>query len=218
MQRLADPVQHLLASLESGTTRWVIALAGLPGAGKSTRAEKWVAAVNEITAVDSAMALGMDGFHLSKAQLARMPDPEAALRRRGAPWTFDARGFARKVRALKSAATQADVYWPGFTHQSGDPLADACRVPASCRLVIIEGLYTLYRDGDWGLLQGCFDESWYLDTSRQTALARLRKRHQQVWGISETEAGARIESNDRHNARIVASTRSRADWLIADER
>ena len=72
---LNDPVGRLLQLLEVNDSkriaRIVIGLVGLPGSGKSTFAAKFVDAVNERTNSKTAIALSMDGFHLSKAALAQ---------------------------------------------------------------------------------------------------------------------------------------------------
>src|SRR5438128_1390604 len=97
---LEHPVRHLLARLEHGASRSIIALAGLPGAGKSTLAARLAQQVNALAGSRSMMALGMDGFHLTKAQLRQRPDAEQAFARRGAPWTFDVNALAEHLRAL----------------------------------------------------------------------------------------------------------------------
>ena len=63
-----------------------IAIAGETGSGKSTLAAHLADAFNA-THSEPMTALGMDGFHLPKAVLRAMPDPDAAFARRGAPWT-----------------------------------------------------------------------------------------------------------------------------------
>jgi pantothenate kinase len=192
----------------------VIGLSGLPGSGKTTLTQKWEAQINQLLAPGIAKALSMDGFHLPKAQLRQMPDPERAFARRGAHWTFDAAGFNQKVRALKAGAEQQSVFWPGFEHDIGDPVEDAIEVPPTCRLVFVEGLYLLYREGNWQALTGAFDETWYLDTPMETSIARLIARHQQAWDFTEAQARHRVESSDYKNALLVESTRAKADWLV----
>ena len=95
---LLEPVRRMLTHLsDPAAPRRLIALAGLPGSGKSTVAQRWTDQVNEADrAATSAnadvasngaiagnsavathpnspamVALSMDGFHLTKAALAR---------------------------------------------------------------------------------------------------------------------------------------------------
>jgi pantothenate kinase len=213
-QLLKNPIAYLLNLLNTQTDRVVIGLAGLPGSGKTTLTQKWETQINLSAGAGTAKALSMDGFHLTKAQLRQMPDPEKAFARRGAHWTFDAAGFNQKVRALKAAGTQESVFWPAFEHEIGDPIADAIEVPPVCRMVLVEGLYLLYREGAWQALTGAIDEIWYLDTPMETAIARLIARHQQAWDFSEAQARHRVESSDYKNALLVASTRAQADRLV----
>ncbi len=211
---LENSLEYLLNLLNTQPQRVLIGLAGLPGSGKTTLTQKWEAQINQLLAPGSAKALSMDGFHLRKAQLRQMPDPEKAFARRGAHWTFDAARFNQKVRALKAGAGRQSVFWPGFEHEIGDPVEDAIEVPPACRLVLVEGLYLLYREGDWQALEGAFDETWYLDTPMETSIVRLIARHRQAWGFTEAQARGRMESSDYKNALLVETTRAGADWLV----
>jgi pantothenate kinase len=214
---LRDPTAHLLGLLAGAARpRLLVGLAGLPGSGKSTLARRIASDVNMRCGAGVMAALGMDGFHWSRATLARFPDPAAALARRGAPWTFDAAGFASRIRALRQAAQQqppASVAWPGFEHGVGDPVEDAVLIDGSVRLVLIEGLYLLHRDHAWNL-DGLLDECWYLDVDMDTAMERLVARHQAAWSMTREQAQAKLALNDRQNAAMVAHSRQHADWLV----
>lgn len=212
---LHDPVEHLLSALQrTPQRRWIVGIAGLPGSGKSTIAQALATAVNQAAGAPVAMALGMDGFHLTRAQLRAFPDPETALLRRGAPWTFDPQGLAQRLAVLRSQPMQT-LTWPGFEHGVGDPVADALQVPPSVRLVLLEGLYLLHDDHGWNL-RGAMDACWFLDVPRDVAMARLAARHQAAWGITRDEALSRIARNDGLNAETVWRSRARADALVAD--
>ncbi len=176
--------------------RIVIGVVGLPGSGKSTIAAKLVDAVNErinttkatkaITA-KTAVALSMDGFHLTKAALAQFADPVTALQRRGSPWTFDPAGLGKlKLQQLRNNPAESTT-WPDFQHGVGDPVADAISVNPAIKLIIVEGLYLLHRDHGWNLT-GLLDECWYLNTSMDVAMERLVKRHMASWGFSREQA------------------------------
>jgi pantothenate kinase len=214
---LKNPVDRLLQLLDDARPgRIIIGLVGLPGSGKSTLAAKLVDAVNERTsstgAAPTAVALSMDGFHLTKAALAQFVDPAAALTRRGSPWTFDPVGLAASLQQLRKTPYVSST-WPEFEHGVGDPVADAIVVRSAVKLIIVEGLYLLHREHGWNL-KGLLDECWYLDTSMEVAMERLVKRHMAAWGFSREQALARLAVNDRLNADIVLQSRASADFRV----
>ncbi|MDO8773347.1 MAG: nucleoside/nucleotide kinase family protein [Burkholderiaceae bacterium] len=214
---LKSPIGRLLLLLGDVTPRRIIiGLVGLPGSGKSTLAAKFVESVNERTnstiSSPTAVALSMDGFHLTKAVLTQFPDPAAALTRRGSPWTFDPAGLAASLHKLREIPYTSNT-WPAFEHGVGDPVADAIDVSPYAKLIIVEGLYLLHREHGWDLT-GLLDEYWYLDTSMEVAMERLVKRHMASWDFSREQALARLAINDRLNADIVLQSRERADYLV----
>ena len=215
--KLNDIPSHVSQLLDAAPQRRrLIGVTGVPGSGKSVFAAQLADALNWTQGSLIASVVGVDGFHLSRHALARFPDPDAALARRGAPWTFDAAALARQLRLLRSPetlATTAIVAWPGFEHSVGDPIPDALAVPASARVVFVEGLYLLHRCDGWQL-DGLLDECWFLDTPADVAEARLVQRHMASWEITADAARARIASNDHLNGLLVLSGRSRADWLV----
>jgi pantothenate kinase len=207
-------VQRLIDQLKSATPRWMLGLVGVPGSGKSTLASRLAAEVNARTRPNTLIALGMDGFHFSKAELSQFPDPAAAFARRGAPWTFDANALQQRLSQVRAAAGRADLPWPGFEHAMGDPVEGASTVPASTRLVIVEGLYLLHRADGWETISQFFDECWYLDIPLGIAIERLALRHMQAWGVTRAEAEHRIATNDRLNAEIVLDSARYAHWRL----
>lgn len=215
---IADPIARLLSLVPpTGRARVVVGLVGLPGAGKSTQARIWVEQVNAQAQAPVMQAVGMDGFHLSLSELARLPPPQNDVARRGAPWTFDARKLARSLVELRqhdARGNYADVRWPAFDHAVGDPVPDAIHIEPSVRLILVEGLYLLLPESPWSV-RNLFDTVWFLDEDMDRALSRLVSRHCQSWGITRTEAIARIAVNDRLNADIANQTRCFAHAMVA---
>lgn len=214
---LENPAQELQAWLDRGLPRVLIGLAGLPGSGKTTLTAHLAAQGNALAGTGAIVALGMDGFHLSRAALRQMPQPEEALARRGAPWTFDAAALAMRLRLLRENAGREAVLWPGFEHEIGDPVEGASVVAPSTRLILVEGLYLCHQADGWEEVRRLFDARWYLDTPLDLSLARLADRHQAVWGLTRGEAEARIAANDRLNAEIVAQSRAFADCFLTGD-
>lgn len=214
---IVQPAAQLLAMLQAyPDRRAVVGIVGLPGSGKSTVATQLAAEVNAQVGPGTVLALGMDGFHLSRAALAQMSDPAAALARRGSPWTFDPAGLKARITALRKASLQpgaAPVLWPEFEHSVGDPQEDAVVIGPATRLVLVEGLYLLHRGHGWDL-DGLLDACWYLDVPMGVAMQRLVARHQAAWGLTVAQAEARLALNDRLNAETVALTRGDADGLL----
>ncbi len=214
---LKAPVARLLDLLRNtAVPRVLVGLVGVPGAGKSTFATRLEQEVNLACGSRAMVALGMDGFHLTRAQLAAAPDPVAALQRRGAPWTFDPHALARKLQALQADAgtdNAAPHCWPGFSHGVGDPVPDAVKVDPAVRVVLVEGLYLLHQGHGWSV-DHLFDEIWFLDLAPELAEQRLVARHMQASGLDQAQALSRVAMNDRHNAALVLQARNRAHWLV----
>ena len=82
-------------------------------------------------------------------------DPDEAFRRRGAPFTFDAESFVKMVHLLSSTPVaqhddpSRDFWMPSFDHAKQDPIPLDIRVPATTRVVILEGNYVLLDQHPW---------------------------------------------------------------------
>ena len=87
---MSDPTGNIAAEIlrrAGGARRFLVAIAGPPGAGKSTMADELAAALRDRG--ESAEVLPMDGFHMDNALLAA----RGLLARKGVPDSFDVRGF-----------------------------------------------------------------------------------------------------------------------------
>jgi pantothenate kinase len=179
---------------------WVIAIAGIPGAGKST------VAADVASRVAGAAVIPMDGYHLPRSALST-----DALARRGAPDTFDPNTLRADLVKLRR---DGQGVFPAFDHTAKDPEAGAVVVPAGVPLVIVEGLYLLL--GEWQL-SPLFDFTIFLDCDLDLALNRVAARHLQC-GLAATvsEAVHRANTNDRRNALNILADGcpARADLLV----
>ncbi|PYH94654.1 P-loop containing nucleoside triphosphate hydrolase protein [Aspergillus ellipticus CBS 707.79] len=216
IERLAQKV-HALSKTKNATSRVLIGISGIPGSGKTTLGAAVTARVNQLenSNDDFAVCIPMDGFHLSRAQLAAMPDPETAFHRRGAPFTFDADAFHRMVLSLREPTTST-IYAPSFDHAIKDPVANDIPISPRSKVVILEGLYLSLNREPWNLAAALLDESWFVDVDRDIARARLVKRHV-VSGIAADVATAehRVDSSDALNADDILENRLPVQELVA---
>ncbi|ORX70664.1 P-loop containing nucleoside triphosphate hydrolase protein [Linderina pennispora] len=187
---------------EATTARFVVALGGVPGSGKSYLSERIVDAVNAICGTDVAMAVSMDGFHLTKQQLLAMDNPKLAMLRRGAPWTFDACAFVDLVKQLREHP-DSTVLAPSFDHAVGDPKQNDIAIEPRHRIVVIEGLYAHVNEMPWLQAHQYFDESWWVCAAdEQVCYERLISRHVAAGlAADRTQAVQRISANDAYQRR-----------------
>ncbi|MYS88513.1 MULTISPECIES: nucleoside/nucleotide kinase family protein [Streptomyces] len=204
-----DDLVHRARALPQGGRRALLGIAGSPGAGKSTLAERLVRELNG--SGDPWVAhVPMDGFHLADAELERLGRRD----RKGAPDTFDAAGYAALLRRLREE-TDDVVYAPGFERVLEQPIAGAIPVPPAARLVVTEGNYLLLDTGAWARVRPRLDEVWFCELPEPERLRRLVARHEE-FGKGHEEAVAWVMRSDQRNAELVAATRDRADLVVPE--
>ncbi|KAG9451708.1 hypothetical protein H6P81_004612 [Aristolochia fimbriata] len=220
---LAERLLSVAAMISEPQAKYIVGLAGPPGAGKSTLAAEVVNRVNkrweikastapgtdsEVEPPTVATVLPMDGFHLYRCQLDKMEDPEEAHARRGAPWTFDPERF---LGCLKTLRSQGSVCAPSFDHGVGDPVEDNIFISLQHKVVIVEGNYVLMDDGAWKEICSFFDEKWFIEVDLDIAMQRVQRRHVMT---APDVAKWRIEYNDRPNAELITKSKKNADVVI----
>jgi len=206
MNDMIDPLSstahdRIRTLLTSGGRR-LLGIAGPPGSGKST-----IAAAIAKAYPDDAVVIPMDGFHLAQMELERL----GRASRKGAPDTFDARGYAALLQRIRSE-TDATVYGPYFARGIEEPIANAIPVEPDRRLIVTEGNYLLF-DGDWARIRPLLDETWFVATDPIQRDAWLLARHI-AFGRTPDAARAWIDTTDAPNALLIDATRARADWTV----
>ncbi|MGW3652860.1 nucleoside/nucleotide kinase family protein [Streptomyces sp. NPDC000878] len=184
--------------------RAVLGIAGSPGAGKTTLAERLVRALNG-DGPPWVAHVPMDGFHLADVELDRL----GLRNRKGAPDTFDSAGYAALLQRLRAEGEDGIVYAPGFERVLEQPIAGAIPVPPTARLIVTEGNYLLL----WPRVRSQLDEVWFCELDEEERLRRLIARHEQ-FGKPHEKAVAWVLRSDQPNAELVAATLDQADLVV----
>ncbi|MEV0076340.1 nucleoside/nucleotide kinase family protein [Nocardia neocaledoniensis] len=190
--------------------RFLLGLAGPPGAGKSTLAQRLR---DELAAAGHPAAVApMDGYHLRNEILRA----RGALDRKGEPDTFDAAGFVADLRMLRQAPIGEPVPWPLFDRAVDEPTEGGLIVRDE-QIVLVEGNYLLLTDAEapgWSAVRGLLDACWYLDAPRETLTERLVRRHL-AGGRTPDAAEVKVRDSDLRNADLIAVSRERADLTLS---
>ncbi|MCM2453618.1 nucleoside triphosphate hydrolase [Agrobacterium vitis] len=191
--------------LAEGASRFVIAIAGPPGAGKSTISE----ALREtlIARGETAEILPMDGFHMDNGIL----EQRGLLKRKGAPETFDVRGFLDIVTAVKAGGEEVLV--PVFDRDRELAIASARPIAPETRFILVECNYLLLDRAPWTRLQRCFDLTVFVGPPLEVLEQRLRDRWVH-YGLDEAAITWNLNGNDLPNGRLVIEASRPADISV----
>ena len=185
--------------------RSVTAIAGPPGAGKSTLADALAEALNA-TDPGSAAVFPMDGYHYDDMVLV----PRGLRPRKGAPETFDVSGFAHMLGRLKENR-EAEIAVPVFDRSIEIARAGARMIPQTVRHLVVEGNYILLDTGDWQSLHRHYDTTVLIDVAEE----ELRRRLGERWKDLDAEAFAyKLDVNDLPNGRLVRAESIQPEFVF----
>ena len=196
-------LQSEAMSLLARPERTVLGIAGGPGTGKSTMAQKLVTSLG-----GHAAHVPMDGFHMKHAKLETL----GTVADKGMPHTFEGAAFADFLTALKAAT--GPMNGPGYSRKIEDVVDDAFTVPATTKLLVVEGNYLLLATAPWWRVKPLLDRAVYLEIPVELVRARLMKRHAEEGLFTEERNRAHIERVDLVNYDTIQRSRPRADIAI----
>lgn len=200
--RLAATIEARFAEVP----RLLVAIAGPPGAGKSTLAGRLRKAL--LARSVPASVLPMDGFHMDNGILAE----RGLLKRKGAPETFDVRGLGDILSAVR---TGEEVLVPVFDRDREIAIASARAIPAGPQVVLAEGNYLLLDEAPWNGLAPLFDLTVLVAPPEEELRRRLdaRWRH---YRLGEDAILEKLDGNDLPNGRRVLGKSRPADFRFED--
>jgi pantothenate kinase len=202
--KVGDLVDHIIRRSE-GSQRFIIAVAGPPGAGKSTLSKQLVQMLK--TRSIQSCIISMDGFHLENSILKRL----GLLDRKGSPTTFDVPAFIQVMKRL--AAYESDVAIPKFDRKKDISIERASIVSTQDKILIVDGNYLLLNDEQWVELQDIWDETVFINPGMDVLEKRLIDRWLS-YGMDNESAKNRAFGNDIPNAKNIIENSLPANILI----
>ena len=188
-----------------GRKRYIVAIAGPPGAGKSTFSQALLLMLKEKSI--QAKIITMDGFHLDNSILV----DRNLLDRKGAPATFDTAGFIHLMNRLTNF--EDDVVIPEFDRNKDLSIAGSSIISTKDKVLIVEGNYLLIEEEPWTKLKKTWDQTIFINPGIDTLEQRLLNRWLR-YGLDTQDAKKRTLSNDLPNARYVLEKSSDSDIQI----
>jgi pantothenate kinase len=188
--------------------RSLTALAGPPGAGKSTAALAIQRALNDMDP-ESAAILQMDGYHFDN----RVLEQRGLRDRKGAPQTFDVGGLAAMLLRLRQNR-EAEIAVPVFDRSIEIARAGAGVIPSTARHILVEGNYLLLDQAPWNSLHAAFDTTVFVTAD----IPLLRRRLEARWEggrLTRSQIAAKVEGNDLENANLVLNNSRAAEFALS---
>ena len=185
-----------------------IAVTGGPGSGKSTLTDAVVECIHTISD-KKAVGIPMDGYHYTKMDLKKN---QLDIRRRGAPWTFDAPQLCHDLLDTSdSTTTRTNLSLATYCRETSDPIPNQIKLDTeSTDIILVEGNYLtlgsllLSEDVEfpindcppnaswkeecqrWKQLLGKWDQTWFISVDPDIQRQRLIRRHLQTWTPEKT--------------------------------
>jgi pantothenate kinase len=199
-----EEAKEIVIDRAVSSTRTLIGIIGKPGGGKSTLS-KYLLKGMDPTLVS---VVPMDGFHLSNKVLKELGRSD----RKGAPDTFDVKGFTTLIKRIKSDSVDP-IYYPVFDRSIEESIAAHSVVYPSTRVVIVEGNYLMHERDGWQEISPLLDQCWYAFLDEDIRISRLISRHI-AFGKDPESAKAWAKGSDQTNAELIELGVGRCDFLI----
>jgi pantothenate kinase len=199
--RSTDELAATILDRSRNAERFIVAIAGPPGAGKSTVSDSL------LRQLPNAAVVPADGFHYDNGLL----DVLGRRNRKGAPNTFDVRGLELTLQRIR--AGEPDVVISTFDRDLDLSRGSARMIARDVKHIVVEGNYLTLANGPWSALRQYCDLTVFI----QVARSELERRLLQRWtDLGRTAEASRhwVETNDLPNVDLVTRETGIADIVL----
>jgi hypothetical protein len=191
--------------------RVTLGIAGPTGAGKSVVAVLFKELARQAGLPFAFESVTIDAYHFPNGHLLAHFSGGAPLKQvKGRFDTYDVASLARDLKAFADGGT---VAFPAYSRKLHDPVPNSIQVTSSASLLLVEGLWLLSDQGEWGRIRPLLDFCYFIESDQERTRAAVIRRHMNG-GRTEADAARHYEEVDGRNSAWVLPTRVHADKII----
>jgi pantothenate kinase len=221
VERFYLPLAGLLVERAAERDRYMVAIAGPPGSGKSAFTALLSAVINAHAGAAISTAIGLDGWHYPNSYLdshtvLREGNPLPLRHLKGSPPSFDSAAAFDCLSGIREG--QVTTY-PVYSRACHDPIPDGGVISLGQRILLVEGNYLLLAIPPWAKFRALFDLSIFLTAPHDALEDAIRQRH--LRGGKDAHTVQRyLDLVDLPDIDLVLAQSSQADILVkkADSR
>jgi len=196
---------------QAETERFVVAIAGQSGSGKSVLAEVVRVLLNQRENAPAVYVADIDAFHFHNDYLLSHKDDSGTVLKdvKGRYDTYDTDALAARLAQFHSG-TACD--FPTYSRQSHNPVP-GFHIPKGTALLVVAGLWLLYDHPAWAAVRDHIDHRICIKADESYTRPHAIERHVRG-GRSKEDAGRFYETSDHQNTLELAERSVAADETI----
>ena len=191
--------------------RGVIGIAGPTGAGKSVVAVLFKELAKQAGLPFAFEVVTIDAYHFPNHFLLAHFSGGVPLKQ--VKGRFDTYDVAALVQDLKVFAAGENATFPTYSRKLHDPVQNSILIGSPATLLLVEGLWLLSDQGDWGQIRPLLDFCYFIDSDKDRTRQAVIQRHMRG-GRSLEDASRHYEAVDGRNSDLTLQTRHKADKII----
>lgn len=202
---------------KSNKQRYVVAVAGPPGCGKSSIAHLLSSLLKKNSKIET-IVLPLDGFHYTndylKSTRYRDSSNHTLYDVKGAPESYDTGSYKDKLGKLVKGN---EFYWPIYSRKTHNPVEKGIKILKQNAVYIIEGNYLLLDETPWRDFTHNYNIRIYINSKEKFLRKRIIKR-KIAGGYNRMESKKHYMVSDRENIKRVLNDSRHYNILITQKR